>query len=30
MKGVVEEWEGSGRARRMKGMMDRISWNWKR
>jgi hypothetical protein len=30
MKGVLEEWEGSGRDRRMKGMMDRMRWYWKR
>jgi hypothetical protein len=26
MKGVLEEWESSGRDRRMKGMVDRMRW----
>jgi hypothetical protein len=30
MKGVLEGWEGSGRDRRMRGVMDRIDWYWKR
>jgi hypothetical protein len=30
MKGVLEEWEGSVRDIRMKGVMDRMRWYWKR